>query len=231
MRAPRPRTGRHRIQARAGPARLHSPGSCPNRQARRTQEPGARSGVCKGTRRAQHQHQPREDIIAHTNRINDQIRFSPVRVIGPDGEQLGILPIEAARERAREHGLDLVEVAPTARPPVCRIMDWGKHQYQQQKAAREARKRQHTVEVKELKLRPGTDVHDLDVKLRHARRFLEKGQKVKVTVRYRGRELRRPEQGFDLLDRITVELDDLASVESRSGDINARQLTMMLTPD
>jgi len=110
-------------------------------------------------------------------------------------------------------------------------MDWGKHQYQQQKAAREARKRQHTVEVKELKLRPGTDVHDLDVKLRHARRFLEKGQKVKVTVRYRGRELRRPEQGFDLLDRITVELDDLASVESRSGDINARQLTMMLTPD
>ena len=177
-----------------------------------------------------HPHQ--EDIIAKpTTRINDQIRISPVRVIGADGEQLGILPIEAARDNARELGLDLVEVAPTARPPVCRIMDWGKHQYEQQKAARESRKRQHTVDVKELKLRPGTEIHDLQVKLRHARRFLEKGQKVKVTVRYRGREMRRPEQGYELLDRITTELDDLAMVESRSREIMARQLTMMLAPD
>lgn len=177
-----------------------------------------------------HPHQ--EDIIAKpTTRINDQIRISPVRVIGADGEQLGILPIEAARDNARELGLDLVEVAPTARPPVCRIMDWGKHQYEQQKAARESRKRQHTVDIKELKLRPGTEIHDLQVKLRHARRFLEKGQKVKVTVRYRGREMRRPEQGYELLDRITTELDDLAMVESRSREIMARQLTMMLAPD
>ena len=91
--------------------------------------------------------------------------------------------------------------------------------------------RQHTVDVKELKLRPGTEIHDLQVKLRHARRFLEKGQKVKVTVRYRGREMRRPEQGYELLDRITTELDDLAMVESRSREIMARQLTMMLAPD
>jgi translation initiation factor IF-3 len=154
-----------------------------------------------------------------------------VRVIGPEGEQLGILPIDAARENAREIGLDLVEVAPTARPPVCRIMDWGKHQYEQQKAAKESRKRQHTVDIKEVKLRPGTETHDLEVKLRHARRFLEKGQKVKVTIRYRGREMRRPEQGYELLDKITTELDDLALVESRSREIMGRQLTMMLAPE
>lgn len=177
-------------------------------------------------------HQTHKEVtIARTNRVNDQIRISPVRVIGADGEQLGILPIEAAKESAREQGLDLVEVAPTARPPVCRIMDWGKHQYEQQKQAKEARKRQHTVDVKEVKLRPHTDTHDLEVKLKHARRFLEKGQKVKVTVRYRGREMRRPEQGYELLDRFTDELDGLAMVESRSREIMGRQLTMMLAPE
>lgn len=169
--------------------------------------------------------------IVRSSRVNEQIRISPVRVIGADGSQLGILPIEAARESAREQGLDLVEVAPTARPPVCRIMDWGKHQYEQQKANKEARKRQHTIDVKEVKLRPGTDTHDLQVKLRNARRFLEKGQKVKVTVRYRGREMRRPEIGQELLDKISTELDDLAMVESRSREIMGRQLTMMLAPE
>ena len=172
-----------------------------------------------------------EVLIAATTRTNDQIRISPVRVIGVDGEQLGILPIEAARESAREQGLDLVEVAPTARPPVCRIMDWGKHQYEEQKAARESRKRQHTVDVKEVKLRPGTEIHDLQVKLRQARRFLEKGQKVKVTVRFRGGEMRRPEMGYELLDRVVGELDDMAMVESRSREIMGRQLTMMLAPE
>ncbi|HET8656900.1 MAG TPA: translation initiation factor IF-3 [Longimicrobiaceae bacterium] len=174
----------------------------------------------------------RKVIIAkQRTRVNDQIRISPVRLIGADGEQLGIVPIEAARENAQEQGLDLVEVAPTARPPVCRIMDWGKYQFEQQKAAREARRRQHTVDVKEVKLRPGTDVHDLDVKLRHARKFLEKGNKVKVTVRYRGRELRRPEHGYEMLDHVVEALDDLATVESRSGSIEGRQLTMMLAPE
>lgn len=135
-----------------------------------------------------------------------------------------------ARDNARESGLDLVEVAPTARPPVCRIMDWGKHQYDEQKRAKEARRRQHTVDIKEVKLRPGTDTHDMETKLRHARRFLEKGNKVKVTVRYRGREMRRPELGHEVLDQVVDALDDLASVETRSDRVEGRHLTMMLAP-
>lgn len=110
-------------------------------------------------------------------------------------------------------------------------MDWGKHQYDEQKRAKEAKKRQHTVDVKEVKLRPGTESHDLETKLRHARRFLQSGNKVKVTVRYRGREMRRPERGHELLDSVIDQLDDLASVETRSRDIQARQLTMMLAPE
>jgi translation initiation factor IF-3 len=109
-------------------------------------------------------------------------------------------------------------------------MDWGKHQYEEQKRARDAKRRQHTVEVKEVKLRPGTETHDFEVKLRHARRFLEDGKKVKVTIRYRGREMRRPEQGFEMLDQVVEALDGLAVVESRSGQVEARQLTMMLSP-
>lgn len=195
-------------------------------------EPRQRFGVCRTEYRFQNSSPSSEGIIAkQTTRINDQIRISPVRVVGVDGDQLGILPIEIAIENAREQGLDLVEVAPTARPPVCRIMDWGKHQYEEQKAARESRKRQHVVDIKELKLRPNTEMHDLQVKLRNARKFLEKGQKVKVTIRYRGAEMRRPEQGYALLDRVCTELDDLAMVESRSREILGRQLTMMLAPE
>lgn len=129
-----------------------------------------------------------------------------------------------------ESGLDLVEVAPQARPPVVRIMDWGKFQYEEQKRARDARRRQHTIEVKEVKLRPATESHDFEVKLRNARRFLQSGKKVKVTIRYRGREMRRPEQGFELLDQFAASLDGIAAVESRSGRIEARQLTMVLAP-
>jgi translation initiation factor IF-3 len=173
----------------------------------------------------------RYTIATTRTRINDQIRMSPVRLIGPEGEQLGIVPVEAARENARELGLDLVEVAPNARPPVCRILDWGKHQYEEQKQARESRRRQHTVDIKEVKLRPGTDTHDLDVKLRHARRFLESGKKVKVTIRYRGAEMRRPEAGFEMLDQVAEALDDLALVEDRSRTVQARQLTMLLAPE
>jgi translation initiation factor IF-3 len=135
-----------------------------------------------------------------------------------------------ARDNAREQGLDLVEVAPNARPPVVRVMDWGKHQYEEQKRARESRRRQHTVDVKEVKLRPVTESHDFDVKLRHARRFLESGKKVKVTVRYRGREMRRPELGQELLDNVTEALEELATVETRSRHLEGRQLTMMLAP-
>ncbi|MEX2569730.1 MAG: translation initiation factor IF-3 [Gemmatimonadota bacterium] len=173
----------------------------------------------------------RNIIAAQRTRVNDQIRISPVRLIDAEGNQLGVVPIEVARENAQETGLDLVEVAPNARPPVVRIMDWGKFQYEEQKRARDSKRRQHTVDVKEVKLRPGTEEHDLQVKLRHARRFLNAGKKVKVTVRYRGREMRRPELGFDMLKEIADELEDLATVESRSRQIESRQLTMMLAPE
>lgn len=173
-----------------------------------------------------------EDIIASSRtRINEQIRISPVRLIDAEGKQLGVVPLEVARENAQESGLDMVEVAADARPPVVRLMDWGRFQYEEQKRAKEARKKQHTVEIKEVKLRPGTESHDLEVKLRHARRFLEKGNKVKVTVRYRGREMRRPELGFEVLDKVATSLDDLAAIESRSGHVESRQLTMMLAPE
>ena len=176
--------------------------------------------------------QPRkEDIIATTRtRVNSQIRISPVRLIGPDGEQVGIVSLDRAREVAGEHGLDLVEVAAGARPPVVRVMDWGKHQYEQQKAAKEARKRQHTVDVKEVKFRPLTDSHDFDIKLRNARRFLDKGKKVKITVRYRGREMRRPEMGRGVMDQVAEALSGRAVVESRNDKLEARQMTMMLAP-
>jgi translation initiation factor IF-3 len=170
-------------------------------------------------------------IVQQRTRVNDQIRISPVRLISSSGEQLGIVPLEIARENAREQGLDLVEVAASARPPVVRIMDWGKHHYEEQKRAREARKRQHTVDVKEVKFRPTTDSHDFEVKLRHARRFLEKGKKVKVTVRYRGREMRRPELGQDVLDHVVEALEGVASVETRAKGVEGRQLTMMLAPE
>jgi translation initiation factor IF-3 len=131
---------------------------------------------------------------------------------------------------AAEAGLDLVEVAPQARPPVVRVMDWGKFQFEQQKRTREARRKQHTVDIKELKLRPRTDDHDMAFKMRNARRFLSKGASVKVTIRFRGPELRRPELGQEVLDFVQQELGDVATVESRSRVLEGRQLTMMLAP-
>lgn len=175
----------------------------------------------------------RRSIIAkpaERTRVNEQIRISPVRLIGPDGEQVGIVAIEKAREIAEEAGLDLVEVVPVARPPVCKVMDWGKHRYEQQKRAKESKSKQHVIDVKEVKFRPLTDTHDFDVKVRNARRFLQKGKKVKVTVRYRGREMRRPELGRQVLDSVVEALDDVAAVESRNDRIEGRQLTLMLTP-
>jgi translation initiation factor IF-3 len=123
-----------------------------------------------------------------------------------------------------------VEVAAQARPPVVRIMDWGRHQYEEQKKAKEARRRQHTVDVKEVKFRPLTAEHDFAVKLRHAERFLKRGQKVKVTVRYRGREMRRPELGQQVLDQVAEALDTLALVEARHDRLENRQMTMVLAP-
>jgi len=162
-------------------------------------------------------------------RVNRQIRISPVRVISPEGEQLGILPIERAQEIAEEQGLDLVEVAPLARPPVCRIMDYGKFKYEEQRQQREARKKQHHVQIKEVKMRPGIEDHDYDFKLRHARRFLEEGNKVKLTMMFRGRQMAHPEFGRQVLDRVSVALQDISKVESHPM-MEGRSMVMMIAP-
>jgi translation initiation factor IF-3 len=162
--------------------------------------------------------------------VNDQIRISPVRLISAEGEQEGIVPLEKAREAAADAGLDLVEVAATARPPVVRVMDWGKFRFEKAKRDKEAKKKQHTVDLKEVKLRPRTDEHDMEVKLRNARRFLSKGAKVKFTVRFRGPELRRPDLGREVLDTIQESLDEVANVEMRSRGLEGRQMTMVVAP-
>jgi translation initiation factor IF-3 len=162
-------------------------------------------------------------------RVNRQIRISPVRVIGPDGAQLGIMDLEAAFAQADQHGLDLVEVAATARPPVVRIMDYGKFKFEQAKQARLAKKRQHVIELKEVKYRPGIDDHDFDTKTRHARRFLEEKNKVKVTMMFRGRQIAHPELGQAVLDRIASELSDIAKIES-AGRLEGKSMTMILAP-
>jgi translation initiation factor IF-3 len=167
--------------------------------------------------------------INEKTRVNRQIRISPVRVISPDGEQLGIIPIEQALSIAEEQGLDLVEVAPLARPPVCRIMDYGKFKYEEQRKAREARKKQHHVQIKEVKMRPGIEDHDFEFKTRHARRFLEEGNKVKLTMMFRGRQMAHPEIGRQVLDRVSEMLSDVAKVES-APMMEARAMTMVLAP-
>jgi len=153
-----------------------------------------------------------------------------VRLIGADGEQVGVVPIEEARRIAEEAGLDLVEVAPEARPIVVRIMDWGKHRFETAKKAREARKRESRVTVKQIKLRPNIDDHDLQTKLGHVKRFLDEGDKVKVTIMFRGRDMRRPENGRKVLARVIEILQDVAVVESAPGEIVNRDLSMVVAP-
>jgi translation initiation factor IF-3 len=162
--------------------------------------------------------------------VNDQIRLSPVRLIGADGEQVGIVPLEQARQAAAEAGLDLVEVAAEARPIVVRVMDWGKHRFEANKKARDARKKETRIVVKQVKLRPNINIHDLETKLNHARRFLTAGDKVKVTIMFRGRDLRRPENGRKLLDRVIEMLREIAVVEAAPGAIVNRDMTMVLGP-
>ncbi|GAB4177135.1 MAG: translation initiation factor IF-3 [Calditrichia bacterium] len=136
-------------------------------------------------------------------------------MIGPDGDQLGVMPTQKALKIAQEKELDLVEIAPNATPPVCRIMDYGKYLYELQKKEKESKKKQHTIEVKEIRLRPKTDEHDLQTKLRHARDFLEKKNKVKFTVMFRGREMVYQEMGRDILSRVIEELEDIAKPEGQ----------------
>ncbi len=161
--------------------------------------------------------------------MNEQIRISPVRLIDEEGEQIGIVPLEKARDEADDRRLDLVEVAPQARPPVVKLMDYGRFKYEKAKAEKEAKKRQHNVEVKEVKFRPKIEEHDFDFKTRHAREFIEEGNKVKVTIMFRYRELRRPELGETLLDKIVEELSDVAQIETRTG-LQGRNMTMVLVP-
>jgi translation initiation factor IF-3 len=151
-------------------------------------------------------------------------------LIGADGEQVGIVPIEEARRAAQDAGLDLVEVASEARPIVVRIMDWGKHRFEANKKAREARKKESRVAVKQVKLRPNIDEHDLQTKLNHARRFLGAGDKVKVTIMFRGRDLRRPENGRKLLQKVIAIMEDVAAVETAPGGIVNRDMSMVLAP-
>ncbi|HEX4824381.1 MAG TPA: translation initiation factor IF-3 [Candidatus Polarisedimenticolaceae bacterium] len=162
--------------------------------------------------------------------MNHQIRLSPVRLIGALGEQVGVVPIEEARRIAEEAGLDLVEVAAEARPIVVRIMDYGKHRFETAKKARDARKKETRIVVKQLKLRPAIDEHDLETKLSHAKRFLAEGDKVRVTIMFRGRDLRRPENGRKVLDKVIEILNDLATVESAPGEIINRDMSMTLAP-
>ena len=163
-------------------------------------------------------------------RVNERIRISPVRLIDANGDQLGIVATDEARALAAERGLDVVEVAPNARPPVCRLMDYGKYKYEQARKAREQKKKQHVISVKEVKLRPKIETHDIEFKLKHARRFLEEGNKVKFTLMFRGREVTHPELGVRLLEDVKERLLDLAVVES---DIRheGRTMTMFLAPN
>ena len=152
-----------------------------------------------------------------------------MRVVGPEGDQIGVMTSRDALARAQEFGLDLVEIAPQADPPVCRIMDWGKFRFEQSKKAQAARKKQKQIQVKEIKFRPGTDDHDYDVKMRNLRKFIEEGNKVKVTLRFRGREMAHQELGRDLLKRVEEAMSVETTVE-QFPRMEGRQMVMMLSP-
>ncbi len=162
-------------------------------------------------------------------RVNRQIRISPVRVISAEGHQLGIMSVEEALTAAESDGLDLVEVAPTARPPVVRIMDYGKFKYEEARKARLARKKQHQIQIKEVKFRPGIEPHDFEFKVRHARRFLDEGNKVKATMMFRGRQMAHPELGLEVLKKVAEVVDDVGKVESQPS-MEGRTMTMILAP-
>lgn len=162
-------------------------------------------------------------------KINEEIRAREVRVNSSTNEPLGIMPLKEALRLAAEQHLDLVEVAPTAKPPVCRIMDYGKYRYEQQKRDKEAKKKQKVVTVKEVKVRPNIEDHDFNVKLKNAQRFIEDGDKVKVTVMFRGRELSHPELGKQVLDKMAVEMKDMVVVE-REARLEGKNMIMILAP-
>ncbi len=152
-----------------------------------------------------------------------------MRLVDADGTVLGVVPIDEALQKAEDRGLDLVEVAAKGDPPVCKILDYGKYKYESQKKKNEARKKQRTIDVKEIKMRPGIDVHDYDVKMRAARKFLGEGDKVKVTMRFRGREMAHQDLGLNVLHRVRDELDELSKVELMPK-MEGRQMIMVIAP-
>ena len=161
--------------------------------------------------------------------VNEQIRDSEVRVIGDGGEQLGVMSSRDAQRLADEKNLDLVKIAPTATPPVCRIMDYGKYRFEQAKREKEARKNQHSVEIKEVRLGLNTDIGDFNTKVKHAIRFLQEGNKVKVSIRFRGRELGHPEIGHEAMKKFAEACAEFASVE-RPSKMEGRHMLMFLAP-
>jgi translation initiation factor IF-3 len=163
------------------------------------------------------------------NRINGEITVPEVRLIGVEGEQLGIVKIAEAVRLSEQNDVDLVEIAPTAQPPVCRLMDYGKFKYQEQKRQHEAKLKQRIIQVKEVKFRPGTDEGDYQVKLRNLKRFLEEGDKAKVTLRFRGREMAHQELGMRVLERVRDDLLDVSAVEAMPK-LEGRQMVMVLAP-
>ena len=160
--------------------------------------------------------------------INEQIRDREVRLIGQDGEQLGIMSAREAQKIAQEAELDLVKIAPTAKPPVCKIIDYGKYKYEQTRKEKEAKKKQKTVDVKEVRLSPNIDTNDLNTKVNNARKFIQKGNKVKVTLRFRGREMAHVQQSRHILDDFAKMLEDMAVVE-KAPKLEGRNMSMVLT--
>ena len=161
--------------------------------------------------------------------MNGEIRCKEVRLVGLDGDPIGVVAIEEALDRALKAGVDLVEISPNAEPPVCRIMDFGKFLYEKSKSQKEQKKKQKQVQIKEIKFRPGTDEGDYQVKLRNLIRFLEEGDKAKVTLRFRGREMAHQDLGMNVLERVKNDLEELAVVESFPR-VEGRQAVMMLAP-
>jgi translation initiation factor IF-3 len=172
---------------------------------------------------------PRQQQRGFQIRVNHRIRVPEVRVIGADGNQLGVLQTHEAMRMAQEQGLDLVEVNPKADPPVCKILDFGKYKYEEKKKTAEAKRKQTVVEIKEIKLRPKTDDHDVNFKIKAARRFLEAGHKVKITVRFRGREITHPEKASEQITLVVAGTEDLSNLESRPM-MEARTMTVLIAP-
>nr|WP_299134763.1 translation initiation factor IF-3 [uncultured Amaricoccus sp.] len=162
-------------------------------------------------------------------RVNDRVRAPEIRLIGAEGENIGLITPEKAMLLAEQAGLDLVEISPNAEPPVCKIMDFGKYKYETQKKESEARKKQHVIEIKEIKFRPNTDTHDYEVKMRSVYKFLEGGDKVKVTLRFRGREMAHLELGRKLLERVAEDVTQFGKIEAIPR-LEGRQMVMMINP-